>query len=156
MALKKYKPTTPGQRFKIISAFDDITADRPEKSLIASAKSTGGRNSDGRRTIRNVGGGHKQKYRLIDFKRDKEGIPATVKTIEYDPNRTARIALVNYADGEKRYIIAPQGLKVGQEIAAGKGIVPNVGNALYLSVGSFWYHYPQYRTSSGPGSKNGT
>ena len=133
MALKKYKPTTPGQRFKMISAYDDITAGKPEKSLIAGKKSTGGRNNDGKMTIRNVGGGHKQKYRIIDFKRDKEGIPATVKTIEYDPNRTARIALVFYADGEKRYIVAPHGLKVGQEINSGKGVDPEVGNAMYLS-----------------------
>ena len=133
MALKKYKPTTPGQRFKIISAFDDITTSKPEKSLLASKKRTGGRNNEGHMTIRNVGGGHKQKYRIIDFKRDKEGIPATVKTIEYDPNRTARIALVYYADGEKRYIIAPHGLEVGQTVVSGKGVSPEVGNALYLS-----------------------
>lgn len=133
MALKKFKPTTPGQRFKLISAFDDITASRPEKSLVVPAKSSGGRNSNGKMTVRNIGGGHKQQYRIVDFKRDKEGIPAVVKTIEYDPNRTARIALVYYADGEKRYIIAPNGLKVGQEINAGKGIAPNVGNALFLS-----------------------
>ena len=133
MALKKYKPTTPGQRFKIISAFDDITTDRPEKSLLAPKKSTGGRNNEGHMTIRNIGGGHKKKYRIIDFKRDKEGIPAVVKTIEYDPNRTARIALVVYADGEKRYIIAPHGLKVGQTIMSGKGVNPEVGNTLYLS-----------------------
>jgi large subunit ribosomal protein L2 len=133
MALKKYKPTTPGQRFKIISAFDEITTDKPEKSLLAPKKSTGGRNSEGRMTIRNVGGGHKKKYRVIDFKRDKEGIAGTVKTIEYDPNRTARIALINYVDGEKRYIVAPHGLKVGQEIKSGKGVSPEVGNAMYLS-----------------------
>ncbi|GAB1418592.1 50S ribosomal protein L2 [Bacteroidales bacterium] len=133
MALRKFKPTTPGQRFKLISAFDDITASRPEKSLIAPAKSTGGRNHNGKMTVRNIGGGHKQRFRIIDFKRDKEGIPAVVKTIEYDPNRTARIALVFYADGEKRYIIAPNGLKVGQEINCGKGIAPNVGNTLFLS-----------------------
>ncbi|PKP52724.1 MAG: 50S ribosomal protein L2 [Bacteroidetes bacterium HGW-Bacteroidetes-1] len=133
MALKKFKPTTPGQRFKIISAFDDITTDRPEKSLLASAKNSGGRNNNGKMTIRNIGGGHKQKYRIIDFKRDKENIPGIVKTVEYDPNRTARIALVNYVDGEKRYIVAPNGIKVGQEINAGLGVAPNVGNALYLS-----------------------
>ena len=133
MALKKYKPTTPGQRFKVISAFDDITTNKPEKSLLATRKSTGGRNNEGRMTIRNVGGGHKKKYRIIDFKRDKEGVPGKVNTIEYDPNRTARIALINYADGEKRYIVAPQGLKVGQEINAGKGASPEIGNTLYLS-----------------------
>ena len=133
MALKKYKPTTPGQRFKIISAFDDITTDRPEKSLIVGKRSTGGRNNKGRMTIRNVGGGHKQKYRIIDFKRDKEGIPGIVKTIEYDPNRTARIALINYVDGEKRYIVAPHGLEVGQEIMSGKDATPDIGNTMYLS-----------------------
>ena len=133
MALKKYKPTTPGQRFKIISAFDEITTSKPEKSLLATKKSTGGRNHVGKMTVRNIGGGHKQKYRIIDFKRDKDGIPAVVKTIEYDPNRTARIALVFYADGEKRYIIAPQGLKVGQTIMSGKEATPNVGNTMFLS-----------------------
>lgn len=133
MALKKYKPTTPGQRFKIISAFDDITTNKPEKSLVVGKKSTGGRNNKGRMTIRNVGGGHKQKYRIIDFKRDKENVPGIVKTIEYDPNRTARIALVNYVDGEKRYIVAPHGLEVGQEILSGKGVTPDIGNAMYLS-----------------------
>ena len=133
MALKKYKPTTPGQRFKIISALDEITTSKPEKSLLATKKSTGGRNHVGKMTVRNIGGGHKQKYRIIDFKRDKDGIPAVVKTIEYDPNRTARIALVFYADGEKRYIIAPQGLKVGQTIMSGKEATPNVGNAMFLS-----------------------
>ena len=111
MALKKYKPTTPGQRFKVISAFDDITASKPEKGLVVGKQSTGGRDNKGKMTIRNVGGGHKQKFRFIDFKRDKEGIPGIVKTIEYDPNRTARIALINYVDGEKRYIVAPHGLR---------------------------------------------
>ncbi len=133
MALKKFKPTTSSQRFKIISAFDEITSSKPEKSLLAPKKRTGGRNSEGKMTMRYMGGGHKQKYRIIDFKRDKEGIPATVKSIEYDPNRTARIALLFYKDGEKRYIIAPHGLKVGQELLAGKGVTPDVGNSLYLS-----------------------
>ena len=133
MALKKYKPTTPGQRFKIISAFDEITTNKPERSLLAPKKSTGGRNNTGKMTVRNIGGGHKQKYRIIDFKRDKDGIEGTVKTIEYDPNRTARIALVFYADGEKRYIIAPQGLKVGQKVMSGKDATPNIGNTLFLS-----------------------
>ncbi len=133
MALKKFKPTTSSQRFKLISAFDDITTSKPEKSLLVPVKKSGGRNNEGKMTMRYVGGGHKQKYRIIDFKRDKEGIPATVKTIEYDPNRTARIALLNYADGEKRYIVAPNGLKVGNEVVSGKGISPEVGNALYLS-----------------------
>lgn len=132
MALKKLKPTTPGQRFKIISSFEEITAERPEKSLTTSLKKSGGRNNTGKMTMRYIGGGHKKLYRIIDFKRDKENIPATVKTIEYDPNRSARIALLVYADGEKRYIIAPQGLKVGQKVDAGKGVSPEVGNALFL------------------------
>jgi large subunit ribosomal protein L2 len=133
MALKKYKPTTPGQRFKVISAFDDITTSRPEKSLLAPKKASGGRNNQGRMTMRYLGGGHKKKFRIIDFKRDKEGVPAVVKSIEYDPNRTSRIALLSYADGEKRYILAPHGLKVGQEIMSGKGASPDIGNSLYLS-----------------------
>ena len=133
MALKKYKPTTPSQRFKIISAFDDITTTKPEKSLLAPKKKSGGRNSEGKMTMRYMGGGHKQKYRVVDFKREKEGVPAIVKTIEYDPNRTSRIALVFYADGEKRYIIAPHGLEVGQQIVSGKGVSPDIGNTMYLS-----------------------
>ena len=133
MALKKFKPTTSSQRFKVISAFDEITAAKPEKSLTIPNKRSGGRNNQGKMTMRYMGGGHKQAYRIIDFKREKEGIPARVKSIEYDPNRTARIALLYYADGEKRYIIAPNGLKVGQEINAGKGVAPELGNTLYLS-----------------------
>lgn len=133
MALKKYKPTTPGQRYKQISAFDDITTDKPEKSLLEGKRKSGGRNSNGKMTMRYIGGGHKKKYRIIDFKRDKEGIPAKVKSIEYDPNRSARISLVVYADGEKRYIIAPHGLELGQEIVSGKGVSPDVGNTMYLS-----------------------
>ena len=133
MALKKYNPVTPGQRFKVISAFDDITEKRPEKSLLLPKSSTGGRNNQGKMTMRYRGGGHKQMYRIIDFKRDKDGIPAIVKTIEYDPNRSARIALLFYKDGEKRYIIAPHGLKVGQEIISGKGVSPDLGNNLPLA-----------------------
>lgn len=133
MALKKFKPTTPGQRFKVISAFDDITAKEPEKSLLVPRKKSGGRNNQGKMTMRYLGGGHKQKMRVIDFKRDKEGIPATVKTIEYDPLRSARIALLVYADGEKRYIVAPHGLKAGQTVNSGKGATPDIGNTLYLS-----------------------
>ncbi len=133
MALKKFKPTTPGQRHKVVTDFADITKGKPEKSLIAPLKKSGGRNNDGRMTMRYIGGGHKQKYRIIDFKRDKFDIPATVKAIEYDPNRTANIALLYYADGEKRYIIAPNGLKVGDVIKSGKSAVPNVGNAMFLS-----------------------
>jgi len=133
MALKKFRPLTPGQRHKIAVVFDDVTSSKPEKSLVVTHKSTGGRNTTGKMTIRNVGGGHKKKYRLIDFKRDKFGIPAVVKTIEYDPNRTARIALLFYADGEKRYIIAPNGLQVGAKLLSGKDISPEVGNTMYLS-----------------------
>src|SRR5574344_1762594 len=106
MALKKYKPTTPGQRFKVLSAFDEITTSKPEKSLLAPMKSSGGRNSSGKMTVRNIGGGHKQRYRIIDFKRDKEGIPGVVKTIEYDPNRTATIDMVFHNEREKRQILA--------------------------------------------------
>ncbi len=133
MAVRKLKPTTPGRRFKVAGTFDDITASKPEKSLLAPIKRSGGRNNQGKMTMRYIGGGHKKKYRIIDFKRDKENIPAVVKTVEYDPNRSARIALVVYSDGEKRYIIAPNGIQVGQTIIAGKGVAPDVGNSLYLS-----------------------
>ena len=133
MAVKKLKPTTPGQRFRVVSMFETITTDKPEKSLLATKTRSGGRNATGRMTIRNIGGGHKQRYRIIDFQRNKFGMDAKVKTIEYDPNRSARIALVVYADGEKRYIIAPTGLEVGQTIVSGKGAEPEVGNTLYLS-----------------------
>lgn len=133
MAVRKINPTTPGQRGKIISSFDDITTAVPEKSLLYTKKRSGGRNNVGKMTVRYIGGGHKKKYRLIDFLRNKEGIPATVKTIEYDPNRSARIALLVYADGEKRYIIAPNGLKVGQLVNSGPGVPPEIGNTLYLS-----------------------
>jgi large subunit ribosomal protein L2 len=135
MGVRKLKPTTPGQRHKVVSDFSDVTVKKsnPEKSLVAKQKRSGGRNAQGRMTTRNIGGGHKKKYRVVDFKRDKTGIPATVQSIEYDPNRTARIALLYYADGEKRYIIAPEGLEVGAILNSGKGVQPDVGNALYLS-----------------------
>jgi large subunit ribosomal protein L2 len=133
MGLKKFKPVTPGLRFKVINDFSEITTDKPEKSLLVPYKKTGGRNNEVHRTIRYRGGGHKRMYRIIDFKRDKDGIPATVKTIEYDPNRSTRIALVVYKDGEKRYIVAPQGLKVGQTIISGKNVPPEIGNCMYLS-----------------------
>jgi large subunit ribosomal protein L2 len=133
MSLRKFKPTTPGQRHKIISDFSEVTKGAPEKSLLAAKKKSGGRNNTGKMTMRYIGGGHKQRYRVIDFKRDKHGIPAVVKSIEYDPNRTARIALLFYADGEKRYIIAPEGLKVGDKLLSGEGVHPDVGNTLYLS-----------------------
>ena len=133
MAVRKFNPITPGTRHKIIGTFEDITASRPEKSLLAPKKSTGGRNNTGKMTVRYIGGGNKQMYRLIDFKREKDGMPAVVKTIEYDPNRSGRIALVCYADGEKRYILAPNGLKVGTKIVSGTGVAPEVGNALPLA-----------------------
>ena len=133
MAVKKYKPVTPGQRNKVISAFSEITTKKPQKSLLEPLKSTGGRNNTGQMTVRYLGGGHKKMYRIIDFLRDKDECTATVLTIEYDPNRSARIALVQYEDGEKRYIIAPDGIKVGQVIASGSGVAPEVGNALPLS-----------------------
>ncbi len=132
MAVKKLKPVTPGQRFKIISSFDQITASKPEKSLIRPLKKSGGRNNRGKMTMRYLGGGHKRRYRLIDFKRDKDNVNATVKTIEYDPNRTARIALLEYEDGEKRYILAPNGLQVGQVLISGEDVAPEVGNSLPL------------------------
>ena len=133
MAVRKLKPNTPGQRHKIASTFEELTASSPEKSLVKGKKTSGGRNATGKMTVRNIGGGHKRKYRAIDFKRDKFGVPAVVKTVEYDPNRSARIALVFYKDGEKRYIVAPSGLTVGQEINSGKGAAPEVGNTLYLA-----------------------
>tara|TARA_R110001592_G_scaffold325782_3_gene606093 strand:- start:16788 stop:17612 length:825 start_codon:yes stop_codon:yes gene_type:complete len=133
MALRKFKPTTPGQRHKQISAFDEITADKPQKSLTAKLSKSGGRNNTGKMTMRYIGGGHKRKYRVIDFKRDKNGMDATVATVEYDPNRNARIALVEYTDGEKRYIIAPNGLKVGDVIRSGEGARPNIGHTMALS-----------------------
>ena len=132
MAVRKFKPTTPGQRHKIIGTFEEITASVPEKSLVYGKRSTGGRNNVGKMTMRYIGGGHKRKYRVIDFKRNKDGVPAVVKTIEYDPNRSARIALLFYADGEKRYIIAPNGLQVGSTILSGADAAPEIGNALPL------------------------
>lgn len=133
MGLKKYRPLTPSLRYKLSADFAEITTDRPEKSLVKSTKSSGGRNNTGKMTVRYIGGGHKKAYRVIDFKRDKDGIEGTVATVEYDPNRSARIALVVYKDGEKRYIIAPQGIQVGQKIVSGKGVAPEVGNTLFLS-----------------------
>ena len=130
MAIKKYNPTSPGRRLMSVSSFEEITATRPEKSLIEIKKSTGGRNNQGRITTRHRGGGHKRFYRIIDFKRNKLGIPGKVATIEYDPNRSARIALIHYVDGEKRYILAPLGLKVGDTIMSGSGAEVRVGNSL--------------------------
>ncbi|HZK19998.1 MAG TPA: 50S ribosomal protein L2 [Treponemataceae bacterium] len=134
MALKVYKPVTPGTRARIDLCRDDVTTNKPEKGLTKGNKSHGGRGAGGRISVRHQGGRHKRKYREIDFKRNKHGIPGTVRTIEYDPNRSANIALIFYADGEKRYIIAPKGLKVGQKILAGENANPEVGNALPLEL----------------------
>lgn len=133
MSVRKLKPITPGQRFRVVNGFDAITTDKPEKSLLAPKKRSGGRNSQGKMTMRYIGGGHKKRYRIIDFKRNKTGIPAEVKSIEYDPNRTAFIALLNYQDGEKRYMIAQSGLQVGQTVVSGEKIAPEIGNAMPLS-----------------------
>ena len=133
MALKKFRPITPGQRHKVALTFDEVTISKPEKSLLAKKKRSGGRNDTGKMTIENIGGGHKKRYRIIDFKRNKFGIPAKVATIEYDPNRTANIALLHYVDGEKRYMIAPDGLKVDTEVLSGKGAPINIGNTLPLA-----------------------
>jgi large subunit ribosomal protein L2 len=133
MAVRKLNPVTPGQRHKIAGSFDTITASTPEKSLLKPMQSSGGRNSQGRMTMRYIGGGHKRKYRFIDFKRDKDGIAAVVESIQYDPNRTARIALLVFPDGEKRYMLAPNGLKVGQKIESGSGVAPEIGNTLPLA-----------------------
>lgn len=134
MPLRKLNPVTPGTRFRVANTFSELTKKTtPEKSLLSEYGSTGGRNNQGRRTIRNVGGGHKRRYRLIDFKRDKDGIPAVVSSIEYDPNRTSYIALLKYADGEKRYIVAPQGIKVGQKVQSGPGSPIEIANTLALS-----------------------
>jgi len=133
MSVRKLKPITPGQRFRVVNGFDQITTDKPEKSLLAPRTRSGGRNNTGKMTIRQVGGGHKRRYRIIDFKRNKEGIPATVASIQYDPNRTAFIALLNYQDGEKRYVIAQNGLEVGQNLVSGPNVAPEIGNAMPLS-----------------------
>jgi len=133
MGLRKFQPVTPGTRHKIAGTYDDITKGTPEKSLISKGGNSGGRNDTGKMTMRYIGGGHKRRYRIIDFRRDKDLIPAKVHSIEYDPNRSARIALLHYADGEKRYIIAPNGLQVGQTIVSGKDVAPEIGNTLFLS-----------------------
>ena len=133
MAVRKLNPVTPGQRHKIAGSFDTITASTPEKSLLKPMTRSGGRNSQGRMTMRYIGGGHKRKYRFIDFKRDKDGIAAVVESIQYDPNRTARIALLVFPDGEKRYMLAPNGLKVGQKVESGTGVAPEIGNTLPLA-----------------------
>ena len=139
MALRKRKPTSAGRRFQTVSDFSEVTRDRPEKSLLGPKPKTGGRNSYGRKTARHRGGGHKQQYRIIDFKRNKDGVPATVAAIEYDPNRNARIALLHYHDGEKRYIVAPSRVRVGDKLRSGQGSDIRPGNALplrYIPVGT--------------------
>lgn len=133
MPVRKLKPITPAQRFRVVNGFDAITTDKPEKSLLEPRKSTGGRNNKGKMTSRYIGGGHKKRYRIIDFKRNKFDISAEVKSIEYDPNRSAFIALTEFEDGEKRYIIAPSGLKIGQSVVSGKNATPEIGNALFIS-----------------------
>jgi len=133
MSVRKLKPITPGQRFRVVNGFDAITTDKPEKSLLAPKKRSGGRNSQGRMTMRYKGGGHKRRYRIIDFKRTKDGIPAEVASIQYDPNRTAFIALLNYQDGEKAYIIAQNGLQVGQTVVSGDTVAPEIGNTMSLA-----------------------
>lgn len=130
MAIKKFKPTTPSRRFMTVSTFDEVTTTTPERSLLVSKNKSGGRNANGRITVRHIGGGNRVKYRIIDFKRDKDGIPAKVATIEYDPNRSANIALLNYADGEKRYIIAPLGITVGDVVVSGPDADIKAGNCL--------------------------
>ena len=133
MSVRKLKPITPAQRFRVVNGFDAITTDKPEKSLLEPKKRSGGRNNKGKMTARHIGGGHKKRYRVIDFKRNKFDVAAEVKTIEYDPNRSAFIALVEYKDGEKRYIVAPSGLQVGQSVVSGTEAAPEIGNALFLS-----------------------
>ena len=155
MAIKRYKPTSAGQRGKATASFEEVTSTTPEKSLLATKKKTAGRNSYGRITVRHIGGGNRQKYRVIDFRRDKDGVPAKVATIEYDPNRTAYIALLNYADGEKRYILAPNGLQVGDELMSGTDVEIKVGNALPLEnipVGSIVHNV---ELNAGRGGKVG-
>lgn len=152
MGIKKFKPTSPGRRFVTVSTFEEITSTEPEKSLTVPLKKKAGRNNQGRLTVRHRGGGHKRKYRIIDFKRDKDGIPAKVATIEYDPNRSARIALLHYVDGEKRYILAPLGLKVGQEVISGPDADIKVGNALPLRnipVGTMIHNIELYPGAGG-------
>lgn len=133
MPVKKYNPVTPGTRFRVGNAFTELTKSKPEKSLLAPLKKSGGRNNQGKMTVRNIGGGHKRRYRIIDFKRDKEDMTAEVMSIEYDPNRSSFICLVQYEDGEKRYIIAPNAIKVGDKIRSGRTATPDVGHAMYLS-----------------------
>ncbi|MDE5722129.1 MAG: 50S ribosomal protein L2 [Clostridia bacterium] len=133
MAVKRYKPTSPARRFMTVSAYTELTGDKPERSLLHDKRKSGGRNNQGKITVRHIGGGNRTKYRIIDFKRNKDGIPATVKSVQYDPNRSAHIALLAYADGEKRYILAPVGLNVGDKVLSGAGADIKAGNCLPLS-----------------------
>ncbi len=152
MAVKKFNPLTPGQRFRVAVSRDELTKGaKPERSLLGTKSSTGGRNSDGHRTMRNRGGGHKRRYRVIDFKRDKEGT-ATVLSVQYDPNRTAYIALIEYADGEKNYILAPRTIEVGQQIVSGRGVAPEIGNCMYLAevpLGAFIHNIEMHPGQGG-------
>ncbi len=156
MALKKYKPITAGTRWRIGNAYAEVTTDTPEKSLLEKVKSTAGRNVQGRRAMRYMGGGHKKMYRVIDFKRNKKNIAAKVASIEYDPYRTAFIALLNYVDGEKRYILAPQGLQVGASVSSGDDVAPELGNALAAEEYATRYECAQYRDAAGAGWQAGT
>ena len=158
MGVRKLQPITPGTRHKVTANFEPITAAKPQKSLIASQKKSGGRNNTGKMTMRYLGGGHKQKYRLIDFKRNKPGVPGNVTSIEYDPNRSARIALITYADGDKRYILAPQGLKPGQQIISGPGVPPEIGNTLFLNeipLGTIIHNIEMYPGKGGMIARSG-
>lgn len=151
MGVKKLKPVTPGQRRRSVSDFSNITKSKPEKSLLGTIKKSGGRNNSGRRTAGHRGGGHKRRYRIVDFKRDKFNVPATVLAVEYDPNRTARIALVQYEDGEKRYIIAPNKIEIGQSIISGESVDPSIGNAMQMKnipLGTF-IHNVELRPGKG-------
>jgi large subunit ribosomal protein L2 len=151
MPVRKRKPTSPGRRFQTVSDFSDITRERPEKSLLAKKSKTGGRNNYGRKTSRHRGGGHKQQYRVIDFKRNKDGVPAKVAAVEYDPNRTCRIALLHYLDGEKRYILAPKDLKVGDTVTSGQGAEIRIGNSLplrFIPVGTV-VHNVEFKPGAG-------
>ncbi|ETR74470.1 MAG: large subunit ribosomal protein L2 [Candidatus Magnetoglobus multicellularis str. Araruama] len=153
MAVKRVKPTSPGRRFQVYSTYEDITKKTPEKALTKKIKKTGGRNANGRITCRHRGGGHRRKYRIIDFKRDKDGIPAKVAAIEYDPNRTSRIALLHYADGEKRYILAPLKLKVGDEVMSGEEADIKPGNALPLIKVPLGTHIHNIEMKKGKGAQ---
>ena len=156
MAIKKFKPTTPSRRFMTVSTFDEVTTTTPERSLLVSKNKSGGRNANGRITVRHIGGGNRVKYRIIDFKRDKDGIPAKVATIEYDPNRSANIALLNYADGEKRYIIAPLGITVGDVVVSGPDADIKAGNCLPIEnipVGTVIHNIAAHNFAEQPATK---